>query len=243
MVETWLRSCWCGTALCNYFMSGEFMNFSSSGLAVGIALLAMSTTAQAITIQNGSFELGTFSAGSNNTPKLTPGSSALTGWTILSDDIAWLGAGNPFNITASHGDRAIDLTGFSDTDPLAGVSQQLDTVVGNTYKLSFDLGSSQEYGTPTEVEVSAGSTSNTFSTVNLTGNDVWESFSMTFTATSTATELVIMGLTGNRYIGLDNVGILEAPGNNTTPVPVPASALLLGTALLGLRRFKAKSKA
>lgn len=219
------------------------MNFSSSGLAVGIALLAMSTTAQAITIQNGSFELGTFSGGSNDTAQLLPGSSALTGWTILSDDIAWVGSANPFNISASVGDRFLDLTGFSDTQPLAGVSQELATTVGSTYKLSFDLGSSLEYNTPTQVEVSAGSTSGIFTTVNQTGNDVWETFSMTFTATSSATELVIMGLSGFRYAGLDNVGILEAPGNNTTPVPVPASALLLGTALLGLRRFKAKSKA
>lgn len=219
--------------------------FSQTKMKVAIALVGalVGTSAGAATIQNGNFETGNFNPVADETIELNPGDTDLAGWTILTDDIAWIGAGNPWGLSASNGNRFIDLTGFSDTAPMAGVSQDIATDANSKYKLVFDLGSSARYNAPIGVEVNVGGISQDFNTTNVTGIDIWETFILEFTATSSVTTLTFLGIKGFQYVGLDNISILGLPENGTTPgttpVPVPASALLLFSALVGLRRFKA----
>lgn len=192
--------------------------------------------AMAATIVNGSFEAGNFAPISQQTMTLAAGDTDITGWTVNSDFIAWIGTGNPWNLSASEGDRFLDLTDYQNGAPFGRLSQTIATDIGATYEVSFDVGSSLQYSVPVAVEVSAGGSSTVFTTSNLSQNDAWETGTFTFTATSSTTELGFGGQSGTSYIGLDNVSISTV----SAPVPLPASALLLLGALsasaLGLRK-------
>ncbi len=72
-------------------------------------------------ITNGSFEgwaSGNFAhrpesfPAVNDTMVLAPGSTTMTGWTVVNGDVAWIGPTNPFNLTASKGSYFLDLTGY-----------------------------------------------------------------------------------------------------------------------------------
>ena len=74
----------------------------------------------------------------------------------------------------------------------------------------------------------AGSGDQTFSNTP-TGTNDWTDETFTFAATGSSTLLSLLGSTSvsTNYIGLDRITISEV-------TPIPASALLFGTALLGL---------
>ena len=181
-------------------------------------------------ISNGSFESGIYAPPNNDTMSLSIGATNITGWTVVSDEIAWIGPSSPWSLTASTGDFFIDLTGHSFGSPFGGVSQTVSTTPGQTYQLSFDLGSSNLYGRPSAILASAGSTSSIFTSALTGGNSDWQSFMLLFTASSTSTTISLTGNVGQHYIGLDNVAV-----NAVTPVPEPASyvMMLVGLGLLG----------
>lgn len=175
---------------------------------------------------NGSFELGNFVPPDRDTMNLPPGATDITGWEVHTDLTAWIGPGNPWSLAASDGDYFLDLTDYTLGPPFGGISQAVDTIVGQPYEVSFDLGSSDIWGRPSAVEVSAGSNSQIF-TGSLTGGDSdWEPFSMSFTAEELSTTISFLGHTGAGYIGLDNVSV--------SVVPIPASIWLFGSAFMFL---------
>lgn len=207
-----------------------------------VALAGVAAPSFASVIFNGSFESGNFvptAPTSDNTMVLNVGAANMTGWTVVSNSLAWIGPSNPFGLSASDGSYFLDLSGYHDNAPYAGVAQtSISTTSGDHYQLSLDLGSSITYDTgPVSILVSAGSASTTF-TSTLSVLNGWETFTFDFIATSANTTLLLTGdVAGNQnqeYIGLDNVSVV--------PIPEPGTfALFAGSgllALVGWRRFQ-----
>lgn len=209
------------------------MYFRFSVLAV-VALMVGSAHANLIT--NGSFESGSFVDQGNDTMSLGAGSTVITGWIVVTDTTAWIGPTNPFNLSASDGSYFLDLTNYQAGSPFAGLSQTIATITGASYSLSFDLGGSSQWGLPDSITASAGSTSQTFVSTATTGvNNLWDSVSMQFVATSATTTVLLQGATGFNYIGLDNVGVEFVSGPGTGgQAPEPTTLALLGLGLAGL---------
>jgi hypothetical protein len=208
----------------------------------GIAVFCMELPAFADgnLIINGSFELGNFVPNhpSDDTMTLPVGATDMTGWTVISGGLAWIGPSNPFGLSASDGGYFLDLSGYHDNAPWAGVEQTIPTTIGAQYQLSLDIGTSPPYDSaPVSVLVTAGSASTTFTSTPLNVNQ-WETFVFDFTATSSSTSISLTGLAtdGEKYIGLDNVSV--------EPVPEPGTlALFAGSGLLALVGWRRSRKA
>ena len=188
-----------------------------------------------ILLTNGSFEDTTnFVSGGNDTMDLSVGSTLMPGWTVArSHYISWIGPTNPFGITASAGKYFLDLTGYIDGAPFGGVSQTFATHAGATYSLTFDLGSDPNYGIQDGLSVSAGSVSDLVftSTNDGTQHSLWQSESLSFAATGSSTTISFIGDSGQAYIGLDNVGVVQTSGG--VPEPGTWAMMLVGFAGLG----------
>jgi MYXO-CTERM domain-containing protein len=189
------------------------------------ALALAAAGAQANLLVNGSFEDGGFVDQGQATMSLAAGSTTISGWTVVTDTTAWIDIGNPYQLTASDGNRFLDLTDFPAGAPFAGMQQAVATLIGASYLLSFDLGSSNAYGRPAAITASAAGSSQTFTSALTGSNSDWETYSLAFIASSGSTVITLQGQTGNTYIGLDNAVLIQ------TAVPEPGSSAL---ALLGL---------
>jgi hypothetical protein len=199
-------------------------------------VIGAATSAQANLLTNGSFELGEFANQGNNTMSLGVGSTVIAGWAVITDTTAWIGPGNPFGLTASDGSFFLDLTNYQAGAPFAGMSQTIATSPGATYSLSFDLGSSTQYGVPGSITASAAGKSQTFVSPT-TGIDVWTQEAMQFTASSASTTVVLQGASGFNYIGLDNADVecvSNCSGGGGGAVPEPGTFALLALGLVGL---------
>src|SRR5271156_3332264 len=111
-------------------------------LAVTILSLAASQArAGTNLVTNGSFEDGTFvPTDGDYSAILNPGSTAITGWTVINTpnaQVAWDGPTNPDGLTASDGSYFLDLTPDRDAPPYGGVTQTISTIVGASYLLTF----------------------------------------------------------------------------------------------------------
>ena len=174
---------------------------------LAVSIVSSICIAHAESVVNGSFEEGAFTPPSNATMSLAPGAAQLQGWEVIGDWIAWIGVGNPFGLSASDGNRLLDLTEHSDGPPFGGIRQTIVTVPGTEYVLSLYLGSSTRWGRPSAVTVSAGGSVETFSSP-LAGTDSdWNLHRLQFTASEALTTISIVGADGNAYIGLDAVSV------------------------------------
>lgn len=201
------------------------------GVIAAAALTVGSSQANLIT--NGSFELGGFVNQGNDTMSLQAGSNVITGWTVVTDTTAWIGPANPFGLSASDGSYFLDLTNYQANAPFAGLSQTIATTPGATYSLSFDLGGSSRWGLPDSITASAAGLSQTFtSTATIGVDDLWDSVSTQFVATSATTTVLLQGASGINYVGLDNVDVELISGPEQAPEPTTIT--LLGLGLVGL---------
>jgi hypothetical protein len=212
---------------------------------VVLAALCAAAGAQANLLVNGSFESGAFVNQGNDTMSLAAGSTVITGWTVITDATAWIGASNPFGLTATDGSFFLDLTNYQAGAPFAGVSQTVGTTLGATYTLSFDHGSSTFWGRPDALVASAAGTSATFASgvaSATTPNNDWTREIFQFVATSASTTVTLQGSAGFNYIGLDNVSLdlsADAPPPVTAvPEPQTWALLLAGLAALGFVRHR-----
>lgn len=197
---------------------------------VAAAMALAATCANASIVTNGSFELGTFNPPAQATMTLMPGSTAITGWQVVNDALAWIGVGDPWDLDAQSGDLFLDLSDFSAGAPFGGVQQVLMTSPGTQYTVAFYLGSSNRWGRPASLTVSAAGTNATFvSPLTGTLND-WNLHTMAFTATAANTTLSFVGASGVNYIGLDNVSVVAT----ATPVSEPATLALMIASLSAL---------
>jgi hypothetical protein len=188
-------------------------------------------------IVNGGFSIGssgTIAPASGHYTLLPGGSTAIDGWTVIGgpagdDQLYWFGSG--FDDLVSPDADAIALTGDSNKNPEFGVEQIIATTPGMTYALTFDVGTSSQFPDPSGagVSVTAGNLSTTITGITTTGTDVWTPEEVDFTATSTATAIVIQGdaslpNVSGEYVGLDNVAV-----NPTTNAAPPVNLVTNGS--------------
>ena len=163
-------------------------------------------------IVNGSFEItdGKFVADQYGLMSLLTGSTTIRGWTTTIAELAWSNNNNTFGASTPFGAYWLDLTGYHDRAPYAGVTQTIATRPGESYRLSLAVGSNASFpdaGGEKVVSVSAGGSEMTFAMkgTNLSG-DYWGHFSFQFTAHSIDTVITISGITASGvYLGLDDV--------------------------------------
>lgn len=186
------------------------------------ALIALPAWSQANLVTNGSFESGVFAPPTNDMQSLLVGTTTMTGWTVLTDLVGWIGAANPFGLTAANGNMFLDLTDYQVGAPFGGVQQFIATVPGSAYTLTFALGTWDAAGLPASITATAGSTSQVFSSSAL-GKNVWTTMTMSFTATTASSVVRLQGSAGQQYVGLDNVSV--------TAVPEPPWYVLAGSGL------------
>ena len=197
--------------------------------------LLISAVSQANLLTNGSFEEGPAPSGfvpdSQGGMQLNTGSTAIPGWTVTGDQIAWLHTTNFWGITASDQTKSLDLSGYTDSGSAGGIEQTFATVPSQQYLVQFDIGAQQPSWGPTDIIVSAASQSATFQAIP-TGSQQWTTKSWIFTANSAFTTLNFSENNPSRtaYNGLDNAIV--------TAVPEPASilGLVLGGAYFIRRR-------
>jgi len=197
-----------------------------------ITMVALTAApAMADLIENGSFELGQASIGGFTT--LDSGSTAINDWRVIGSvtlSIDYIGS----YWTASDGVRSLDLNG--NPGP-GGVEQDIDTIVGNSYLVKFDMAGNSD-GAPTQktMDVSAiGAGTQTqgfvFNASGSNANMNWQTMQWSFVADVT-------GLTTLRFM---STTVLPTGGptpygpalDNVSVVPVPG-ALLLGMLGLGV---------
>lgn len=220
-------------------------------LVVVLGLPGAASAANLLT--NGSFDAGTFTGGSFGFPlgqQLLPGSTALPGWAVVGNELAWFKTGQA-GIATQNGLYALDLTGFFDlgaSGPSPGVfpsvTQTLPTVVGATYRLNFYAGTYALNNFTPSIVATAGATTQSWALpgAGTPASGTWQLLGFNFVATGTTTPITFSGSANlasgaPTYLGLDNVSVDLV----SVPIPEPGSwALLL--AGLGVVGFMARRR-
>lgn len=184
-----------------------------------IALTAFAALpAKALTVFSDSFEPS--AQGGNVTP---------TGWTVTGGSVDVVYPGWFGGLCLGTG-KCVDLDGSTGR---AGVlSRSLTLTAGSTYTLSFDMaGNRRGAGTET-VTVGFGSASTVLSFANASSTAPWQSFSLSFTPSTSGSYTLSFANAGgdNQGAMLDNITV--------TTVPEPASMLLMGAGLLAVAGLK-----
>jgi hypothetical protein len=175
-----------------------------------------------------------------------PSTTAIAGWNIVNDSLIWINTMTPPNyggLTNSPGNPSaffLDLTGQHDNGVYAGVTQNVATVIGAAYSLTFDLGSASQWGTPDGLTASAAGTSQTFTSSGVPTNNTWQSETFNFTATSNNTLISLMGSSGFSYVGLDNVVLTGQAVTSAVPEPSTWAMMILGFCGVGFMAYRRK---
>lgn len=199
-------------------------------------------------VTNGDFELGLFaSPGDPNYAIwepgfvgtiIHPGSAILLGWDVAISPFdpdqslsSELPNGLEWTRLLHENNRVIDLNRGGD---LWSISQQLSTVIGQQYQLSYDLQPGSVMGGATVRFSIAGTNVQAFeSTSSIMDSPLWENHTHRFIADASTTILNItataIGLDPASGPQIDNVKIIAIPE------PATGTLLLLGLAWLGRR--------
>jgi hypothetical protein len=192
------------------------LNLRNSLLALALVASCATTASAASIVLNGDFQTGTFADWTANSSTSFPWSVVSSG----SNFYASTGCVGPQCITGTMPEQAY-------------LYQDLSTVAGTTYTVSFDYAPGD--GTPNELAVLFGS--NEFADlVNISNSIVTYTYSVL--ATGSTTRLEFLGRQDPDFDFLDNISV--TPGIT----PEPASLALFGTgifALFGVARRKLRA--
>lgn len=192
---------------------------------------ALTAVAAGNLLTNGSFESGAFVDTGGGYSLLSPGSTAITGWTTTQGDLVW---GGPFNVDtpAPDGSHFLELTSYGAGWPLGGLEQTIGTTAGLTYHFSVTLFDPFDPGSLT-AEVHAGLTSMILSA----------SGGFDFVATGPSTTIRILGNDGGSFLGVDGAAVTLVSDVGVPEMPVGPTTLGLGllAAYAWQRRLKAKA--
>jgi choice-of-anchor C domain-containing protein len=191
----------------------------SASIAVLASLvLAGSALAAFAGAANGSFETGTGEPGSY--VQLGAGSTAITGWSITTGSIDWVGTYWP----AAAGTKSVDMNGAAP----GAISQVLATTIGKTYVVTFAL-SANPAGPVAAYVLTVGATGATPQpytfdravNANTLSNMMWQAKQYSFEATSATTTLSFVSgvATGAYGPALDNVVVTEKAAAGTRGGP------------------------
>lgn len=155
-----------------------------------------STLTQADLVANGSFESVTpptaanYLKISNGNPGPIALCDCLDDWIVVDNGVEWVEVSNLGIGPAADGTHYIDLTLYADTGG-AGIKQDLLTVVGQTYTLSFSATSSIAHGRSGtgQVTVDVADFTQTFNITNYQSALDWQVYSLDFTASDAITTL------------------------------------------------------
>jgi choice-of-anchor C domain-containing protein len=157
---------------------------------------------------NGGFETGTYVPNISGFEQLNAGDTSIDGWTVDAGSVDWIGLYWP----APEGAMSIDMSG-ADAGTL---SQTFETVIGNTYTVSFLLSGNPAGGPAVKtLDVSATGGAVVNFTHDTTGTDlgtmVWTPETYTFLATSASTTLSFISTTLGAFgPAIDNVVVTES---------------------------------
>lgn len=190
--------------------------------------LIVSTAANASLIINGGFENNEVNGGAGGWEWYS--ASDVDGWEGSNIEI-WenFGAIGPFE-----GTKHAELNAHPGSGTAFSIFQTFSTVEGASYELFFAYGARSSNHESFQVQLD-GATSLLDQLIDDHKVNLWETFSYTFTADSSATTLRFTAInpdTGTVGNFLDGISVVK--------VPAPGALLLLGTALIGfgLRRTK-----
>lgn len=200
-------------------------------------------------IYNGSFEspdvrIGYFNVGS---------AAKIPGWQVFGGQVAIYDIVDLRNgVNPSEGRQSLDLSGGGQRLGYGVVSDQIPTVSGDKYWISFDLGVSYPATSNTMgVQINNGPVFTFISSYTPTGipsySIDWETKSLEWIADQDSlqlkfTALAVTSRSGNRYVGLDNIQLDHEPA---PPVEVPEPGtifLTLGGLFLIYRTRARKSR-
>ncbi|EAQ01464.1 hypothetical protein OB2597_01207 [Pseudooceanicola batsensis HTCC2597] len=194
---------------------------------VAAAAIAVGTGASAATIVNGGFESG--SDGSDVFSVI--GSGPLPGWTVASGNVEII-SNNYWE--SAEGGYSLDLDGVL----VGSIFQDVTGLnVGSVYRLGFAMSSNPNEGVVVHtLGVNAGPAYQTF-THTATGslqNMEWTYHSLDFTAMSSVERVMFTSISGGTSAAGPALDDVTLELISTPKVPVPASALLLVTAIGGI---------
>ena len=196
-------------------------------LASAFLLAAAAPTHAANLIVNGSFEEGAFVGGTTTSWNGIPdGGTAVTGWVAGTNGFDWHQAVE-FG-PAKDGYRMVDLTLGSAN---GAISQTFATVAGHAYELRFAVTAPGPFFGPAALEVSVGDAAASYSVSRSPTFPLsWETKTLGFRATSSATTLVFAGPASGAYWGpvIDDVSVTAA-----VPEPETYAMMLAGLGVFG----------